>query len=276
MKRTIRVTIAYDGTDFAGWQVQSEQRTVQGVVQAALERIHGHLVRVSAAGRTDAGVHAIGQVVGFKTEIDSLTPEVLPVALNSFLPKDVRVLDARVVGDQFDARRSARLRVYRYQLLSGRQLPHLQRYAFWIRRSIRLEVLNRLAAAIIGEHDFTTFAASGWAGTSAVRHVVQASFFVEGPMIIFRIAATSFLWKMVRSLVGTMLEIESDTDKESAEAEERMSELLSNRIREQVGQTAPPWGLFLERVFFADDMSRVKAPSMDNSRLHGIDCFLNG
>lgn len=255
MHRIIRATIAYDGTDFAGWQVQDGQRTVQGVVEMALQRMHGHRVRVTAAGRTDAGVHALGQVVGFRTELDSLTPNVLPRALNSFLPRDVRVIDACEADDRFDARRSALLRVYRYQLLPGRQLPHLRRYTFWVRRAVRLVVLNRIAATVVGEHDFTTFRAAGGTCTSAVRRVEQASFFTEGALIVFRIAATSFLWKMVRSLVGTMLSLEAEHGADAAAAETLMADLLASRVRERVGQTAPAWGLFLEKVVYTGDPS---------------------
>ena len=271
MHRTIRATIAYDGTDFAGWQVQDQQRTVQGVLEGALARMHGHPVRINAAGRTDAGVHALGQVVGFHTELDSLTPEVLPRALNSFLPADVRVIDARRADDRFDARRSALLRVYRYQLLPGRQLPHLRRHTLWVRRWLRLAVLNRLAAVIVGEHDFTTFAAAGAAGTSAVRRVVQAAFFTEGPLIVFRIAATSFLWKMVRSLVGTMLELEAERGANAAAAEARMAALLADQARERVGPTAPAWGLFLERVLYAGDPSLGSMPPADGASAGGAD-----
>ncbi len=252
MQRTIRATVAYDGTDFAGWQIQDAQRTVQGVLEAALARMHGQRVRVTAAGRTDAGVHALGQVASFRTGIDSLTPAVLPRAVNSFLPGDVRVVDAAGADDGFDARRSARLRVYRYQLLPGRQQPHLRRYTLWVRRALRLEALNRMASAIVGEHDFTAFAAAGASG-AAVRRVEQASFFAEGPLIVFRIAARSFLWKMVRRLVGAMLALEAASGADAAGARARMAELLAKPGRERIGQTAPAWGLFLDRVWYAGD-----------------------
>lgn len=265
MTRTIRATVAYDGTDFAGWQIQDRQRTVQGVFEQALARMHGERVPVRAAGRTDAGVHALGQVVSFRTGIDSLTPEVLPRALNSYLPDDVRVVDAREEEDGFDARRSARLRVYRYQLLPGRQLPHLRRYTLWVRRPLRLEALNRMASAIVGEHDFTTFAAAGASGSS-IRRVVQASFFADGPLIVFRIAAGSFLWKMVRSLVGTMLALEAECGADRAAPRARMAELLAARGRERVGQTAPAWGLFLERVCYAGDPPLAGALPYDRER----------
>lgn len=265
MQRTIRATVAYDGTDFAGWQIQDAQRTVQGVLEAALARMHGQRVRVTAAGRTDAGVHALGQVASFRTGIDSLTPAVLPRAVNSFLPDDVRVVDAAGADDGFDARRSARLRVYRYQLLPGRQLPHLRRYTLWVRRALRLEALNRMAAAIVGEHDFTAFAAAGASG-AAVRRVEQASFFAEGPLIVFRIAARSFLWKMVRRLVGAMLALEAASGADAGGARARMAELLARPDRERIGQTAPAWGLFLDRVWYAGDPPLGGALPCDRDR----------
>ena len=252
MNRTIRATVAYDGTDFSGWQLQENQRTVQGVFEKALACIHGCRVPVVAAGRTDAGVHALGQVVSFRTGIDSLTEEVMPRALNSYLPPDVRVVDAAETEDGFDARRSALMRLYRYQIRPGQQLPHLRRYTISVRRTLRLDVLNRMAAAVVGEHDFTTFAATGASG-SALRRVEQASFFAEGPLIVFRITARSFLWKMVRSLVGTMLSLEAERETIPANAEALMATLLADRMRERVRQTAPSWGLFLERVWYEGD-----------------------
>ena len=254
MNRTIRATVAYDGTDFSGWQVQDEQRTVQGVFEQALARMHGYHVRV---------VHALGQVASFCAGIDSLTSEAMPRAINSCLPDDVRVVDAAEVEHGFDARRSALLRAYRYQILPGRQVPHLRRYTRWVRRPLRLEVLNGMAAAVVGEHDFTTFAAAGASG-STLRTVDQASFFVEGQLIVFRIVARSFLWKMVRSLVGTMLSLEAECEDDAAAAQARMAVLLADRIRERVGQTAPAWGLFLERVWYPGDPTLDRALPYDN------------
>lgn len=238
---------------------------MQGVFEHALGRMHGHRVHVTAAGRTDAGVHALGQVVSFRTGIDSLTSGVLPRAVNSYLPEDVRVVDAQEADSRFDARRSARLRVYRYQLLPGRQLPHLRRYTLWVRRPLRLETLNRMASAIVGEHDFTTFAAAGASGL-ATRRVVQASFFADGPLIVFRIAAQSFLWRMVRSLVGTMLALEAECQEDGAAPRARMAELLAARGRERAGQTAPAWGLFLERAYYAGDPPLAGALPYDREK----------
>ena len=266
MKRTIRATVAYDGSDFSGWQVQENQRTVQGVFEQALAGIHGCRVPVVAAGRTDAGVHALGQVVSFRTGINSLTEEVMPRAVNSYLPSDVRVISAAETEDGFDARRSALMRLYRYQIRPGQQLPHLRRYTISVRRTLRLDVLNRMAAAVVGEHDFKTFAATGAPG-STLRHVEQASFFAEGPLIVFRIAARSFLWKMVRSLVGTMLSLEAERETDATNAQARMATLLADRMRERVRQTAPAWGLFLERVWYEGDPLFARRVTYDHDRI---------
>ena len=157
----VMLTLAYDGTDFAGWQVQQRQRTVQGTLEAALERILGRPLRVRAAGRTDSGVHAVGQVANFTAPM-SFPAERWAVAVNSCLPPDVRVLAARPVAAEFDARRSALARAYHYQLLTGPVgLPHLRRYCYHVRRRLDLRYLNRAAACLVGEHDFTVFAAAG-------------------------------------------------------------------------------------------------------------------
>ena len=241
----VMLTLAYDGTDFAGWQVQHAQRTVQGAVESALARMLNSPVRVRAAGRTDAGVHAVGQVANFMAPM-SFPPERWAVAINSYLPADIRVLAARPVAAAFDSRRSAVARAYHYQLLSDTVgLPHLRRYCFHLRRRLDLRYLNRAASYLIGEHDFTVFAAAGDSSRSKVRRVISAAFFPRTPFVVFRIVATSFLWKMVRSIVGTLLEL---ADRGAPAAD--VGQLLARRTRAEVGQTAPARGLFLERVWY--------------------------
>jgi tRNA pseudouridine38-40 synthase len=245
-RRNIRATLAYDGTDFWGWQIQASGRTVQGVLEAALERMHRHPVRVRAAGRTDAGVHAAGQVISFFTDLDSIPAEKYRDALNSYLPPDIRVISSREAGPDFHARRSARVRVYGYYLYVAEVgLPQYRRYCWRIRQRPSLEVFNRMAARLVGEHDFSTFAAAGSAESCHVRQVYTACFYLQGPFIVFRIAANSFLWKMVRSIVGTIVELE-----QGEEGEERLGRILQARDRSLAGNTAPARGLFLERVLY--------------------------
>ena len=241
----VKLTLAYDGTDFAGWQVQREQRTVQGVVEAALGRMLEAPVRVRAAGRTDSGVHALGQVANF-TGPTSFPASRWAVAINSNLPPDVRVRAAQPVQPWFDSRRAALARAYHYQLLpADTNLPHLRRYCLQVHRRLDLRYLNRAAGYLVGEHDFSVFAAAGDSSASKVRRVLSAGFYPRPPCIMFRVVATSFLWKMVRSMLGTLLEL--------AALEAPVTEvqrLLAQRTRAEVGQTAPARGLFLERVWY--------------------------
>jgi tRNA pseudouridine38-40 synthase len=244
--RNIRVTLAYDGTEFSGWQVQKNARTVQGEIEEALRRMHDHPVRIQGAGRTDSGVHASGQVGNFITDLDSIEPSRWHIALNSYLPPDVRALDSREVDSRFNAKSSARQRVYCYYLYTGVVgPPHLRLYCWKIRWRPDLPRLNALTAVFLGEHDFTTFAAAGDVSKSKVRRVDTAGFFPEGPFLCFRVAASSFVWRMVRSLLGTILEYE-----QKGMSPKELAGALAARDRSQAGMSAPARGLFLERVVY--------------------------
>jgi tRNA pseudouridine38-40 synthase len=245
-ERNIKLTLAYDGTDFLGWQLQKKGRTVQGVMQEGLARMHGHPVHVLAAGRTDSGVHATGQVANFFSDIDSIVPVRFRDAVNAYLPPDVRVIASEEVGERFHARRSARLRVYRYYTLCGPVLlPHLRKYRHWVRRDLDVVRMNEMASVLTGEHDFTCFSAEGDANKSKVRHVRTSAFHVEGDTLVYTIAAGSFLWKMVRTIIGTFLMLE-----EQGLGAREMRLIIESGSRSNAGGTAPPRGLFLERVVY--------------------------
>ena len=246
LKRNIKITVAYDGTDFFGWQVQKSGRTVQGVIEDALERMHGHAVRIKGGGRTDSGVHASGQVANFFTDLDSIPDTKFQDAMNSYLPEDIRVLNSREVDDTFNAKTSARMRIYKYYLyIAHTGLPHYRRYCWKIGRKPDVENLNRMAAGLVGEHDFTTFSAAGDSSNSKVRLVYSACFYPEGPFLVFRMAASSFLWKMVRSVLGTLLELD-----QNGLGQNEIEEYLEARNRSCAGSTAPARGLFLERIMY--------------------------
>jgi len=245
-ERNIRLTLAYDGTDFLGWQLQKKGRTIQGVMQDGLERMHDHPVHVLAAGRTDSGVHATGQVANFRTDIDSIPGSRFRDAVNSYLPRDVRVISSEEVGNGFHARRSARLRVYRYYTVCGAVLlPHLRNFRHWIRRSPDLARLNGLAAVLVGEHDFTCFSAEGDANLSKVRRVDVSAFHRDGDTLVYTIAASSFLWKMVRTIMGTLFMLE-----EQGLGARELRLVMDAGSRSNAGGTAPAKGLFLERVVY--------------------------
>jgi len=241
--------VAYDGTDYCGWQLQPKDRTVQGDLEAALEKMHKRRIITTASGRTDSGVHARGQVVHFDTDIASLPVDKIPKALNSMLPWDVRVTAAREVDPEFHARFQAKVRVYHYYLRSSAAPdPMGTRYAWTMEHQPNLKQLNALAAEVVGTHDFTTFTAAGDPSPTRVRRLLSSVFFVDGPHLVYRVAGTAFLWHMVRSLVGTMVSLE----KEGHGASE-MARILKSRDRSQAGTTAPSRGLFLEKVYYDEN-----------------------
>ncbi len=242
--RRICLTAAFDGTDFQGWQIQDNGRTVQGVLEEVLGRMHRHEVRVIGAGRTDSGVHARGMTAHFNTDIASIPAERFVPALNGLLPRDVRIVRSTEAAPDFHARFDARWREYRYMLCCGSADPHARRFSLFLDRRPSVRRLNRYAAAAAGEHDFSAFCAAGDLSDSKNRRIMQAVWVPFGrDRLEFRIRGTAFLWKMVRSLVGTMLELERDAAPETA-----MSEILQSRDRSAAGTTAPARGLHLWRV----------------------------
>jgi len=247
--RNIALTVSYDGTDFLGWQRQSEKaagkgRTVQEEIERALAKMHGHPVPINGSGRTDSGVHAAGQVANFSTDIASIPAERFTVALNSLLPRDVRILGSREVPASFHARFDARERTYRYFIHCGRSpLAHEMPYVWHLGRRPDVARLNRMAQCLSGEIDCTTFAAAGDASKSRFRYLYGASFYIDGDRLVFEISANAFLWKMVRSITGTLVELEGK-GAEPAEFERR----LAARDRREAGSTAPAQGLFLWSV----------------------------
>jgi len=243
------MTLAYDGTNFYGWQRQNEFRTVEGEVRKALEKMHKHPVSLNAAGRTDTGVHANGQVINFKTDLLSVPPERWPRALNSFMPLDVRAKFACEVDDGFHARHDARERSYKYFIFaSDVPEPHYRLYSHRVTHKPKLQNLARLAQVFIGEHDFTTLSSPSDQIDNYKRLVLGASFYVEGPFIVYHVRAVSFLWKMVRTMVGTLLEFEKN-----GRSPEELKDKLEAKDRSLAGETAPPWGLFLDRVGYKGD-----------------------
>ncbi|MDR0457359.1 MAG: tRNA pseudouridine(38-40) synthase TruA [Treponema sp.] len=253
--RTIKLLIAYDGTDFCGWQRQAGQRTVQAVIETALEQMHRHPVTLTGAGRTDSGVHAAGQAAGFRTDIETIKPNRFVPALNGLLSPDVRILESCEVQPDFHARFDARKRTYRYYFICGRQaLPHESRYALQLWHSPRIELLNAYCRLLLGERDCSIFAASERSGASGKsgsddtgksrsRYISHAAFFTDGSRLVFEISANAFLWKMVRSIAGTFLHYE-----ERDTPPELLRDIIASGSRDCAGPTLPPQGLFLWKV----------------------------
>jgi tRNA pseudouridine38-40 synthase len=244
--RNIRLVVAYDGTDFSGWQRQKKDRSVQGDIEDALGRMHGHPVTLIGAGRTDAGVHATGQVANFLTDISSIPAGNFRIALNSMLPRDVRVVASGEATPGFHARFDAWQRRYRYFIRPGGfALPHELRYTWPVQGRPDAAVLNGMASSILGETDFTTFSSPKDPSLSRFRFVHSASFYPEGACLVFDIGANAFLWRMVRSLVGTMVSFAL-----KGLGPEEFRSALEARNRDRAGPTAPPEGLFLEQVMY--------------------------
>jgi tRNA pseudouridine38-40 synthase len=243
--RTIKLLIAYDGTDFCGWQKQPEgRRSVQAVIEAALAEIHKRPVALTGSGRTDSGVHAAGQVAHFHTDIASIKPDRFVPALNGILPQDVRILDSSEASPDFHARFDARSRTYRYHFICARPaLPHENRYALQLWRYPDINRLNAYCHLLKGEGDCSIFAGAGDTSLSRSRYISNASFFVDKSRLIFEITANAFLWKMVRSIAGTFLHYE-----ELNSPPEVMGEIIASGNRALAGPTLPPQGLFLWKV----------------------------
>jgi tRNA pseudouridine38-40 synthase len=240
----IRATIAYDGTAYHGFQRQSAERepTIQGELERALSRISGRSTTVLGAGRTDAGVHASGQVVAFDVEWRHALPD-LQRALNAVLPDDVVVLDIAPVADGFHPRYQARSRQYRYTIYNAAWRDPLRRlYALHVADSIDLPAMREAARHLIGEHDFATFG-QATSGDTTVRVMYRVEIGGDRPWITTDLEANGFLYRMVRSIVGALIEV--GRGKLSVD---RFVEVFHSRERGQAETTAPPHGLCLTRV----------------------------
>lgn len=252
--RYFKATLAYDGTAYAGWQVQPEQATIQGCLESALERITGTPVRAVASGRTDAGVHALRQVVSFRMATH-LTTEVLQRALNANTPEDIHVWDVSEARRGFHAIRDAVVKRYRYVMLDG---PHpdifLRRYAWHIVQPLDVPRMDAAVQHLVGRHDFSSFEASGAPRKSSVRTISEVWVRrVPGEQvgrIVLEIEADGFLYNMVRNIVGTAVIIGR-----GEQAPEWIVKVLHARDRRRAGPTAPPHGLTLVRVDYGDDLA---------------------
>jgi tRNA pseudouridine38-40 synthase len=238
----IKATLAYDGTDFLGFQRQAAGRTVQGVLEEALERITGKRTVVLAAGRTDTGVHAAGQVIAFDTEWRHTISD-LQRAMNASLPEDTAVRHLLQAAPDFHPRYDARSRRYRYTVYNAPvRSPLARRTSLHLRGELNLKAMQTASVILTGEHDFAAFGRPPQ-GEVTVRRVFQAHWTADAPWLFFEIEANAFLYRMVRSIVGTLLEVG-----QGRLLAEQLEAILASRDRNLAGQTAPAHGLCLMRV----------------------------
>jgi tRNA pseudouridine38-40 synthase len=236
----LRLTIEYDGTPFRGWAAQPGLPTVEGALRDALTATFSSHGAVAVAGRTDAGVHALGQVASVDVE-GGPPPERAASALNTHLPEEISVIAAAWAAPDFHARHSARSRSYCYRIYNRRtRSPLEERRSWWISRELDEGRLARAAALLPGEHDFRAFTPTETQHRVFVRTVERAEWIRRDDHLDFEITANSYLRHMVRGLVGTMLELEP----------EQIAPLLAGRARPEAGQTAPAWGLYLVSVAY--------------------------
>lgn len=241
--RTIKLVVQYDGSDFVGWQRQGKGTSVQGLIEEALATIDGAPVTLHGAGRTDAGVHARGQVASAEVTFDH-DPATVARALNSQLPEDVRVLEVVEAAEGFHARFSARSKTYAYRIrISEVADPFDRAYAWHVRSPLDLEAMRRAAALLIGTHDFAAFQSAGTEVRTTVRTIHRSEVVHEPGLITYDIAGDGFLRHMVRAIVGTLVEIGR-----GRWPSQTMADVLASGARTGAGPTAPACGLFLVRV----------------------------
>ena len=246
--RNLKLVLAYDGTDFSGWQIQPEKGTIQGVLASAIGRVTGEKVLPQGSGRTDAGVHALGQVATFATQ-SPIPPDNLAVALNDILPPAIRVMEASEAPPEFHARKSARAKSYRYRMHRGDICPpFLARYVWHYPYPLDETAMQQAAGQVAGEHDFTSFAAvdperGREEEVSNVRQIFSSSWERQGDEFVYTVRGSGFLHHMVRNLVGTFLLVGKGTLRASD-----LARILEARSRSAAGATAPASGLCLVSV----------------------------
>jgi tRNA pseudouridine38-40 synthase len=248
--RYFKLTIAYDGTDFHGWQIQAEKPTIQGEIVSVLRRLTQEHVYLHGAGRTDAGVHALGQVGSFRTQ-SALSAEEFQRALNALLPQTIRIVGSEEVGPDFDARWSARGKIYRYRIYRGKVVPPMiWRYVLHYPFPLDEEAMRDAAARFAGTHDFASFAASTGSEEDDKERSTEREIFstelvrtADDEELVFTVRGRSFLRYMVRKMVGTLLDVGRGRLKP-----EDIDRLFELRDRSKSGPTVPPQGLVMVEV----------------------------
>ena len=240
----IKLTLGYDGTNYCGWQVQPNGVTIQQILEDALFSLTGERVRITGSGRTDAGVHAIGQVAHFDTQNQSVPPNKFAKALNTFLPEDIRVFSSEQVGEDFHACTTAKRKTYRYSFYVAEvENPLKDRYAVRVDDGLNLQKMQECTSLFIGEHDFKGFCASGSGAKTTVREIYDLKINQEGQDLSLVVTGNGFLYNMVRIIAGTLIAVgKGDIEKD------QILEMIESGNRPQKIKTLSPKGLQLVSV----------------------------
>ena len=242
---TIKLTIEYDGTAYAGWQQQPNHQTIQAVLEEALSKITQQHISAVAAGRTDSGVHALGQVVSFQSD-KPLAPAQWAPALNSYLPKDISVISSVQAPDDFHARFSAKGKIYEYRITLQPSRPALNRQRVWhFPHPLDTDTMRQAMPEFLGTHDFTSFRGPRSETVNPMCTISHLSLSVESSSLTFRIEGDRFLKQMVRAIVGTLIEVGQHKRNPNT-----LQEILHAKDRQAAGRTAPPQGLYLMQVLY--------------------------
>lgn len=249
--KTFLIVLQYDGTAYHGWQVQPGEATIQGELEEVLRRIARHPVHVEGAGRTDAGVHALGQTAAFTLDT-RMAPDEIRRALNSLLPRDIRVVRAEEVPPDFHPRYQAQTKIYYYQIFTGAVMsPFLRPHAHHHRGALDSDRMRQAARCFLGTHDFSAFCAADSEVRDKVRTVLAADLFRQGDLLVFVVQATGFLKQMVRTMAGTLIEAGRGRIEPGG-----IEGIIRSRDRGRAGPTAPARGLFLYRVIYPGTVSK--------------------
>ena len=240
--RNIKLTIQYNGKNYCGWQKQNDSLGVQGTIEQAIKEITREDVKITGSGRTDAGVHALGQVANFNTE-SSIPIEKIPSALNSKLPKDISIINAEEMPLDFHSRYCAKGKTYRYMIYNNSyRTPIYNSISYFVKYDLDLEKMQKEAKSLIGTYDFKGFMSSGSSVKDTVRTIYDIQIIKQEDLIVIEVQGNGFLYNMVRIIVGTLVDIGR------GRINSDMSSIIESKSRSMAGHTAPAQGLFLKKV----------------------------
>jgi tRNA pseudouridine38-40 synthase len=243
--KNVKLTIEYDGTRFHGWQRQDHHRTIQEEIEKALEKVMKKRIMIHGSGRTDSGVHGLGQVASFKGEF-TIPIEKIPQAVNGLLPDDVAIQDAIEVDTGFHARYSARGKKYIYKIYNSPLRSPLHRnYAYFVSHPLDIDAIQKATSYFIGEHDFKGFMASGSSVKDTVRRIDSLNVYREQEMLTIEVKGNGFLYNMVRIIAGTLVDVGKGRI-----PQEQIPDIITSGDRIRAGHTAPPQGLYLAEVYY--------------------------